>query len=67
MVSDLGLPDLSELAEDNTACVIIVTVTTNGTLDLHVYEADGISVDTSDVLRCALELSDDEEVSGKLN
>jgi hypothetical protein len=62
-----GLPDLDDIAEDDTAAVIIITLAKDGMLDLHVYEADGIEVDTSDVLRCALSLSEDDEVSGKLN
>lgn len=66
-MSDSGLPSLDALTEDNTASVIIITLTTDGTLDLHVYEADGVKIDVSDVLRCALSLNDDDEVSGKLN
>lgn len=65
-MTDTGLPDLDTITEDNTAAVIIVTLTADGTLDLRVYEADGISVVVSDVLRCAMSLNDDE-TSGKLN
>lgn len=62
-----GLPDLSDLTEDNTAAVIIITITADHTLGLHVYEAEGINLDVSDALRAAMELNDDDSMSGKPN
>lgn len=58
-------PDVSQYLTEGIVAAIIITVDENGMLDL--YSQQTVDIDISSVLRCAIELNDDDEVSGKLN